>query len=110
MNVRFGVNLLLSDCVALRFRVNLLLSDCVALDFPPAIRENTEIKIHKTTSVPVIYMRVKRWSLALRRERKLKMVWNMALRSVLGSKVEELTVDWGYGTVTRHRIDTSHQI
>jgi hypothetical protein len=53
-------------------------------------------------------MRVKR-SLALRREWKLKLIENMALRGALGPKIEELTVG-GYCTVTRYRTDTAHQI
>lgn len=40
----------------------------------------------------------------------MKLIENMALGSVFGPKVEELTVDWGYCTVTRYRFDTSHQI
>jgi hypothetical protein len=79
VNVRFGVYLLLSDRVALIFRPD-----------PRKYRDkNTQ------NYCGCFLYAVKRWSLELRRERKLKMVGNLALRSVLAPKVEQLTVDWG---------------
>jgi hypothetical protein len=41
------------------FAVHLLPSDGVTLDFPPAIQESMQIKIHKTISVSVVYVRAK---------------------------------------------------
>jgi hypothetical protein len=92
------------------FAVHLLPSDGVTLDFSPAIQESMQIKIHKTISVPVVYVRVKLWLLALRNDRKLKMVEHMVQRNVFGPETEELKVGREYCTGTRRSVDTSHKI
>jgi hypothetical protein len=59
---------------------------CVSVCYP----KNTKIKIHRTVVLPVVLYGCETWSLTLRKERRLRVFANRALR-IVGNKRDEVT-------------------
>jgi hypothetical protein len=53
-----------------------------------------KIKIYRTTILPVVLYGCETWSLALRKEHRLRVSENRVLRKIFGSKWNEVTGDW----------------
>ena len=58
------------------------------------LTKNLKIKIKRTIILPVVLYGCETWSLALRRERKLKVFENMVLRRIFGPRMDEVTGEW----------------
>jgi hypothetical protein len=61
--------------------------------FLPALR-NVEVKIYKTTILPVVLYGCETWSLPLREEHCLRVFENRVLRGIFGPKRDEVTGEW----------------
>ena len=53
-----------------------------------------KIKIYRTIIFPVVLCGCETWSLTLREERRLRVFVNRVLRSIFGTKRDEVTVEW----------------
>ena len=53
-----------------------------------------KIKIDITIILPVVLYGCETWSLALRKERKLRVFENMVLRRIFGPRRDEVTGEW----------------
>ena len=56
--------------------------------------KNLEIKIYRTTILPVVLYWFETWSLTLREERKLRVFENMVFRRIFGTRWDEVTGEW----------------
>jgi hypothetical protein len=56
--------------------------------------KNLNIKIYRTTILPVVLYGCETWSLILREERRLRVFENRVLRGIFGLKREEVTGEW----------------
>jgi hypothetical protein len=57
------------------------------------LSKNTKIKIYRIIILPVFYG-CETWSLALREERRLRVLENRGLRRIFGPKRDEVTGEW----------------
>jgi hypothetical protein len=58
-------------------------------------QKNLKIRIYKTIIVPVVLYGCETWSLTLREEHSLKMLFgNRVLRKIFGPKRDEVTGEW----------------
>jgi len=55
------------------------------------LSKNLKIKTYRTIILPLVLYGCETWSLTLREERRLRMFENRVLRSIFGSKREEVT-------------------
>jgi hypothetical protein len=53
--------------------------------------ENLQIRIYKTTILPVVLYGCETWSLTLREEHRLEVFENRVLRRIFGPKTDEVT-------------------
>jgi len=58
------------------------------------LSKNLTIKIYRTIILPVVLYGCETWSLTLSEERRLRVFENRVLRSVFGSKRDEITGEW----------------
>ena len=58
------------------------------------LSKNVKIKIYRTIILPVVLYGCETWSLKLREERKLRMLENMVLRRIFGTRRDEVTGEW----------------
>ena len=58
------------------------------------LSKNLNIKIYRTTILPVVLYGCETWSLTLREERRLRVFENRVLRRVLGPQRDEVTGEW----------------
>ena len=58
------------------------------------LSQNTKIKIYRNIILPVVSCGCETWSLTLRKERRLRLFENRALRKTFGPKKEEVTGEW----------------
>jgi len=58
------------------------------------LSKNSEIKIYRTTILPVVLYGCETWSLTLGEERKLSVFENMVLRRIFGPRRDEVTGEW----------------
>ena len=58
------------------------------------LSKNLKIKIYRTIILRVVLYGCETWSLTLREERRLRVFENRVLRSVFGSKRNEVTGEW----------------
>jgi len=58
------------------------------------LSKNLEIKIYRTTILPVVLYWFETWSLTLREERKLRVFENMVFRRIFGTRWDEVTGEW----------------
>jgi len=58
------------------------------------LSKNLKIKMYRTIILPVVLHGCETWSLTLREERRLRVFENRVLRSVFGSKRDEVTGEW----------------
>jgi len=58
------------------------------------LSKNLKIKTYRTIILPLVLYGCETWSLTLREERRLRMFENRVLRSIFGSKREEVTGEW----------------
>ena len=56
--------------------------------------KNLKFKIYRTIILPVVLYGCETWSLTLREEHRLRMSENKVLRSIFGSKRDEVTGEW----------------
>ena len=56
--------------------------------------KNLNIKIYRTTILPVVLYGCETWSLILREERRLKVFENRVLRRIFGPERDKETGDW----------------
>jgi hypothetical protein len=56
--------------------------------------KNLKIKIYRTIILPLVSYGCETWSLTLREERRLRVFENRVLRTVFGSKRDEVTGEW----------------
>jgi hypothetical protein len=56
--------------------------------------KNLKIRIFETIILPVVLYGHETWSLALRKERRLRMFENKVLRRIFGPKRDEVTGEW----------------
>ena len=56
--------------------------------------KSVNIKIYRTTILPVVLHGCETWSLTLREERKLRVFENRVLRRLLGPRGDEVTGEW----------------
>jgi hypothetical protein len=61
---------------------------------PRLLLENINIIIYKTIILPVVLNGCETWSLALRKEHRLRVFKNSVLRRILGPKSKEVTGGW----------------
>jgi hypothetical protein len=55
------------------------------------LSKNLKFKIHRNIILPVVLYGCETWSLTLREEHRLRMFENKVLRSIFGSKSDEVT-------------------
>jgi hypothetical protein len=55
------------------------------------LSKHLKIKIHRTSTLPVVLYGCKAWSLTLREERRLSVLMNRVLRRIFGPKRDEVT-------------------
>ena len=58
------------------------------------ISKNLKIKIYKTIIMPGFFYGCETWLLTLREERRLRVFENRVLRSIFGSRRDEVTGEW----------------
>ena len=58
------------------------------------LSKNIKIKIYRTIILPVVLNGCETWSLTPRKERKLRVFENRALRRMFGPKRDEITGEW----------------
>ena len=58
------------------------------------LSKHLKIKIYRTIILPVVLYGCETWSLTLREERKLRVFENMVLRTIFGTRREEVTGEW----------------
>jgi hypothetical protein len=58
------------------------------------LSRNVKVKIYKTIILPVVLYGCETWSLALRKEHRLRVFENRVLRRIFGPKRDEVTEDW----------------
>jgi len=58
------------------------------------LSKKLNIKIYRTTILPVVLYGCETWSLTLREERKRRVFENMALRRIFGPRRDEVTGEW----------------
>jgi len=58
------------------------------------LNKNLKIKIYRTIILPVVLYGSETWSLTLRKERRLRLFENRALRRIFGPKRDEVAVKW----------------
>jgi len=58
------------------------------------VTKSLKIKIYRTTILPVVIYGFETLSLALRKERRLRVFENRVLRKTFGPKRDEITVEW----------------
>ena len=56
--------------------------------------KNLNIKIYRTTILPVVLYGCETWLLTLREERRLRVFENRVLRRIFGAKRDEVTGEW----------------
>jgi hypothetical protein len=56
--------------------------------------KNLKMRIYKTIILPVVLYGCKTWSLALRKEHRLRVFENRVLRRIFGPKGVEVTGEW----------------
>jgi hypothetical protein len=59
------------------------------------LSKNVKIKIYRTIILPVVLYGCETWSLALRKEWRLRVFENKVLRRIFGPKRDEVTGEWG---------------
>jgi hypothetical protein len=59
------------------------------------LSKSTEIRIQKTTILPVVLYGCETWSLALREEYRLRVFGNRELMRIFGSRRDEILESWG---------------
>jgi hypothetical protein len=74
------------------------------------LSKNTKTKIHRTIILPVVLYGYETWSLALREEHKLTVFENRMLRSIFGSKWDEVAGGVEKTTYWRTHLHTSPNI
>ena len=58
------------------------------------LSKKLKIKMYRTIILPVVLYGCETWSLTLRDERRLRVFENRVLRTVFGSKRDEVTGEW----------------
>jgi hypothetical protein len=58
------------------------------------LSKNIKIEIHRTVICILLLYGFETWSLALRKERRLKVFENRVLRRIFGPKRDEVTGEW----------------
>jgi len=58
------------------------------------LSKNTEIKIYRTVSLPVLLYGCETWSITMREVRRLSVFENRVLRRIFGPKRDEVTGEW----------------
>ncbi|KAJ4435345.1 hypothetical protein ANN_17958 [Periplaneta americana] len=58
------------------------------------LSKNLKVRIYKTVILPVVLYGCETWTLTLRKEQKLKVFENKALRKIFGAKRDEVTGEW----------------
>jgi hypothetical protein len=58
------------------------------------LSKNTEIKIYRTITLPVVLYGCETWSLTLREEHRLRVFENRVLRRIFGPKRDEVIREW----------------
>jgi hypothetical protein len=58
------------------------------------LSRNLKVKIYKTIILPVVLYGCETWSLTLRKEHRLRVFENRALRRIFGPKRNEVTGEW----------------
>jgi len=58
------------------------------------LSKNLKIMLYRTIILPVVLYGCETWSLALREERRLRMIENRVLRRIFGTKRDEITGEW----------------
>jgi hypothetical protein len=58
------------------------------------LSKNVNIKIYRTTILPVVLYGCETWSLTLREECRLRVLENRVLRRIFGPKRDEVTGEW----------------
>jgi hypothetical protein len=71
---------------------------------------NTKIKIYRTTILPAVLYGCENWSLALREERRLRVLEDRVLRRIFGPKRDEVTGIGENYIMTSLTICSPHQI
>ena len=62
--------------------------------FSSLLSKNLKIKIHKNTTLLVVFHGREPWSLTLKEERRLRVFENRVLRRIFGPKRDEVTGEW----------------
>jgi hypothetical protein len=57
-------------------------------------RKNVKLRIYQTAISPIILFGCETWSLALRKEHKLRVLENRVLRRIFGPRRDEVTEEW----------------
>jgi hypothetical protein len=71
------------------------------------LSKNTKIRVYRTIILPVVLYGCGTWSLTLREQQRLKVFENRVLRSIFGSKTEEVTGS-GEDYITRNLMACTH--
>jgi len=58
------------------------------------LSKNIKIQICRNVTLPAVLYGCETWSLALRKERRLKMFQNRVLRRIFGPKRDKVTREW----------------
>jgi hypothetical protein len=58
------------------------------------LSRNVQVKIYKTTILPVVLYGCETWSLTLREEHRLKVFENRVLKRISGPKRDEVMGEW----------------
>jgi hypothetical protein len=74
------------------------------------LSRNVNVKIYKTTILPVVLYECETWSLTLREEHKLRVFEKRVLRRIFGPKRDEVTGNRGRCTMRNFIICTHPQI
>jgi hypothetical protein len=61
---------------------------------PHLLSRNVNVKIYKTTILPVVLYGCETWSLTLIEEHRLRVFENRVLRGIYGPKRDEITGEW----------------
>jgi len=62
--------------------------------FSRLLSKNLKIKIYRIIILPVVLYGCETWLLALKEERRLRVLENRVLKKVFGPKVDEVTGEW----------------
>jgi hypothetical protein len=68
------------------------------------------IKLYRTTVVPVVLNRGETWSFTFMKEHRLTVFDNKVLTKISGPKRDEVTGDWRNCTMRSFKICTPHQV